>query len=137
MPMTATMTEFHDRRMAIISTLNHARPMLNEGYENGWPGLLRLRGQLSEQMQSFQVFKHREIFNPLIARGRPQKAIAEELKSDCIALGSEYQAFQWQWANADVKARWAEYRLSGMKMMTTIRKSLLEQDEVVRKLALA
>jgi hypothetical protein len=87
-------------------------------------------------MQAFQRFKHDKIFDPIIARGRNDKAVAAELKTDCVMLGAEYDAFRQKWARADAGAKWPEYRLSAISMMSMIRKRFAEQDAIVRTLDL-
>ena len=87
-------------------------------------------------MQAFQIFKHDNIFDPIIARGRSDKIVAMELKTDCVMLGAQYDAFRQKWARTDASANWPEYRLSAISMMTAIRKSFAEQDAIIRTLNL-
>ena len=129
-----TIRQYHDHRDGVISTLNRARPHLNRGYADAWPELQLFRQELSQRMQAFQVFKHRELFDPLIRTRSEQGEIGRQLKTDCIKLGTDYGDFQRRWSKADVETRWPEYRLSAIVMMTTIRTAIAGQDESVRKL---
>lgn len=115
--------------------LDNARPLLNLQYVEAWPALGVYRAQLTAAMQDFQRYKHDAIFDPIIAIGRGDRPIAQNLKTACIMLGAEYDGFRQQWAKKDVSANWPEYRLSAISMMTTIRKSFYEQDAVIRTLA--
>jgi hypothetical protein len=129
--------EYHDRRRAILSILDVARPDLNRSALDAWPAIAVHREKLSDAMQTFQRFKHANIFDPIIAGGRNDKTIAAELKADCVMLGNQYDAFRRRWISTEAKASWPEYRLSAIAMMTTIRKSFAEQDVIVRTLNLA
>lgn len=128
--------EYHDRRRAILSILDIARPDLNRALPQAWPELAAHRQKLKDAMQAFQRFKHDKIFDPIIARGQNDKVIAAELKADCVMLGNQYDAFRRRWIGTQAKANWPEYRLSAIAMMTTIRKSFAEQDVIVRTLNL-
>lgn len=128
--------EYHDRRRAILSILDIARPDLNRSLPHAWPELEVHRQKLTDAMQAFQRFKHDKIFDPIIARGQGDKVIAAELKADCVMLGAQYDAFRRKWTSAGAKASWPEYRLSAISMMTTIRKSFAEQHAIVRTLNL-
>jgi hypothetical protein len=134
MATAQTIREYHDRRDSVVSVLNRARPWLNLAYIEAWPSLVRMRGDLSAAMQVFQTLKHQKLFDPLLKGGSRQQLIAAELKADCIKLGVDYVDFQRKWSTANVEARWPEYRLSAIAMMTTIRKAIADQDVIIRKL---
>jgi hypothetical protein len=128
--------EYHDRRRAILSILDVARPDLNLSLLQAWPALTVHRRRLTDAMQTFQRFKHNNIFDPIISKGYGDKSIAAELKAGCVMLGSQYDAFRRKWSSTEVAASWPEYRLSAISMMTTIRKSFAEQDVIIRTLKL-
>jgi hypothetical protein len=134
MATTETIRQYHDHRDGVVSILNRARPLLNLGYYEAWPALVRMRGDLSAAMQAFQTFKHQKLFNPLLDGASVQRLIAAELKTDCIKLGAEYAAFRRQWTNANVQVYWPEYRLAAISIMTTIRKGIADQDVIIRRL---
>lgn len=134
MATAETIRGYHDQRDGVISTLNRARPLLNMGYVEAWSTLFQMRKDLAARMQAFQTFKHQKLFNPLIGEGKQQRMIAEQLKADCIKLGADYLDFQRRWSGANVEACWPEYRLSAIAMMTTIRKAIADQDDIIRKL---
>lgn len=126
--------EFLDQQRDVLSVLDRARPWLNANYEEAWPRLAEFRAELTARMKNFQRYKHEIIFDPIIQGNVGDRAIAAALKSDCIALGMQYDSFRRQWAKADVQANWPLYRLSAISMMTKIREGFLEQDARVRRL---
>lgn len=134
MAISAAVREYRDHRDGVTRTLDRARPWLNLGHNEAWDALLQFRQELSKRMQEFQVFKHKALFDPMIQQGGPRQKIAQQLKAECIKLGTDYTAFQWKWTHADVGVRWPEYRLSALAMMATIRKALADQDAIIQKL---
>lgn len=124
--------EFFDHQRAVLSVLDRARPLFNATYDEAWPRLAEFRVDLTAQMRDFQRYKHEVIFDPIIRGNVGDKAIAVELKSECIALGIQYDSFRQQWAKADVQANWPQYRLSAISMMTKVREAFSDQDARVR-----
>jgi len=126
--------EFFDQQRDVLSVLDRARPLFNATYEEAWAQLAEFRVELTARMRGFQRYKHEVIFDPLIKGNHGDRAIATALKSDCIALGIQYDSFRQQWAKADVQANWPQYRLSAISMMTKIREAFSDQDARVRML---
>ncbi len=135
MPSERPLDEFQRRNGTTLAILDQARPLLNDSYDTAWPALAEFRKRLATEMHEFQVYKHSEIFDPIVASDRADRSIAEALKADCIKLGNEYHTFRQTWEKADAYSRWSEYCLSAILMMTRIRKRLAEQGAIVRKLA--
>jgi hypothetical protein len=127
-------TEFLDQQRDVLSVLDRARPLFNATYDEAWPRLAEFRVELTARMKDFRRYKHKVIFNPIIPGNVGDRAIATVLKSDCIALGIQYDSFRQQWVKADEQANWPQYRLSAISMMTKIRKAFSDQDARVRTL---
>jgi hypothetical protein len=134
MPINRPLAQFHEHRMGILAMLDGARPLLNDGYAQLEGRLTPFRTELSARMQAFQLYKHKTIFDPILASDSPDRALVEKLKVDCIMLGHEYDAYRQRWAKSDIERDWKEFRLSALAMMTAIRKSLGEQDAAIRAL---
>lgn len=124
--------EFFDKQRDVLSVLDRARPLLNSSYDEAWPQLAEFRVELTARMRDFQRYKHEVIFDPIIRGNVADSEIADALKSDCIALGNQYDSFRQQWAKTDVQANWPQYRLSAISMMTKIRAAFSDQDARVR-----
>ncbi|WP_010163429.1 hypothetical protein [Sphingomonas sp. PAMC 26617] len=126
--------EFFNQQRDVLSVLDRARPLFNATYDEAWPRLAEFRVELTARMRDFQRYKHEVIFDPIIRGNVGDRAIVVALKSDCIALGIQYDSFRQQWAKADVQANWPQYRLSAISMMTKIREAFSDQDARVRTL---
>lgn len=86
----------------------------------------RLLGQAREDLTRvlgvYQLFKHRELFDPIIRDGPPDKArLAEQMKAECITLGEEYHAHVAGCANLDIPARWDSYRPAVARLLARIK----------------
>ena len=127
--------DYHRHRNDVLSLLDNARPLMSRTYAEAWPALQDYRERLTKAMQDLQVHKHEAIFDPIMASTRSDRATAKALKADCILLGTEYAQYRQKWDKRDVQARWTEYLLAAISMMTTIRKRLAAQDEIIRTLA--
>ena len=127
--------QYHHRRNRVLSLLDQARPLMSSPYAEAWPALKDYRVQLTAAMQDLQLYIHKAIFDPIMATTRDDRAAVETLKADCILLGMEYGQYRQKWATRNVEARWTEYLLAAISMMTTIRKRLAAQDAIIRTLA--
>lgn len=126
--------QFHRLHAGVLSLLDRARPHLNGRDPETWSALAPFRGELGAALHALQVYKHREIFDPLIRAGGPNVAAVKDLKAGCIKLGLDYEAYTRKWSTADIGARWPEYRLAGLSMMRQIRERMAEQDAAIRAL---
>jgi hypothetical protein len=134
MRISRPLDQFHRLHGDVLSLLDRARPFLNGRDAGSWAALAPFRGELGAALQALQVYKHREIFDPIIAAGGPKAAIVKQLKVECIQLGLEYETYKRTWATADIDTRWPEYRLAGLSMMRQIRERMAAQDKAIRLL---
>ncbi|MBI0473807.1 hypothetical protein D9601_00320 [Sphingomonas sp. MA1305] len=82
-----------EHQAAILANTNRARQALAEGVPDD-ALLARLRWEMVRLMSAYQYFKHREVFDVLIADGNNNEArIARRLKAECISLGEEVRRF--------------------------------------------
>ena|GEM_PF-1993285 len=84
--------------------------------------LSEVREELTFALCTYQLFKHHELFDPILRDGPPDKArLAEQMKAECIALGEEYQAHAAHCANLDISAHWDSYRLVVARLLARIK----------------
>lgn len=129
-----SLDHFHRLHNDVITLLDRARPHLNGRDAGSWAALAPFRGELGAALQALQVYKHREIFEPIVMEGGERAVIAKQLKVACIQLGLDYETYKRTWVTADIDARWAEYRLAGLAMMRQIRERMAEQDAAIEQL---
>ncbi|MEG3175994.1 hypothetical protein U1872_07120 [Sphingomonas sp. RB3P16] len=125
---------FHYLHCEVLAVLDQARPYLNGRDAESWTALAPFRGALAAALHALQLYKHRELFDPILAAGGPDAASVRQLKAECIKLGLDYQAYTRKWASADIDARWPEYRLAGLAMMRQIRDRMAAQHEAIHRL---
>ncbi len=134
MLISSPLDHFHRLHNDVLGLLDRARPHLNGRDAGSWTALAPFRDELGAALQALQVYKHREIFEPILLEGGERAVIAKQLKVACIQLGLDYQAYKREWVSADIDARWAEYRLAGLAMMRQIRERMAEQDVAIQRL---
>lgn len=69
----------------------------------------------------YQLFKHQELFDPIIDDGPPDKArLAQQMKAECMMLSKEYQAHVAHSANLDISAQWGSHREGVIRLLARI-----------------
>jgi hypothetical protein len=117
--MLATLGNYQDQMWAIAvdSEARLAQPIPQDPGE-----IARLRLEMARVMTAYQLFVHREVFEPLIRTGSPAEANqARAMKSECILIAEEFRAFVHLWTAADIGARWRDYRAAALDFSRRIR----------------
>ncbi|WP_162256507.1 hypothetical protein [Sphingomonas sp. Root710] len=118
-PLLSRLDEHQAKALEIISRGDvllapHARP--DQGR------LSQARWELTRVLGAYQMFKHYELFDPIIRNGPLDKArLAEQMKAECIALGDEYRAHVARCANLDIPAHWDSYRPAVVRLLARIK----------------
>jgi hypothetical protein len=117
--MLATLGKYQDQMWSITleSEAQLAQPDPQDAGD-----IARLRLEMARVMTAYQLFVHREVFEPLIRAGSPAEVNqARAMKSECILIAEEFRAFVHLWTAVDIVARWADYRAAGMEFSRRIR----------------
>ncbi|WP_375390762.1 hypothetical protein [uncultured Sphingomonas sp.] len=86
------------------------------------PGLARARWALVRALTAYQLFKHREVFDPMLAKARPAEAHRlAEMKRTCTAMGEAFRLYVQKWSATDVGGQWDEYQQAAHTMIARIR----------------
>ena len=94
-----------------------------------------LRWQLMRALRAYQLFKHGEVFEPLIQCGDPAiSAAARNLKERCIAIGEDYTVFVTRWSGGAAALAWHKYRIEARGMVQRIEGHLKTEQEQMRAL---
>lgn len=116
--MLRTLDDYFDRMLAINADAE--RHVLG-GAENA-ATLARLRREQAQTMTSYQLYVHRELFEPLIAGGVPADvARARALKVECISLSEDFRAYSRRWTEQNPADHWAIYRAGALEMTARVR----------------
>lgn len=99
-------------------------------------GLLsQARWELTRVLGAYQMFKHHELFDPIIRNGPPDKArLAGEMKAECIALGDEYRAHVARCADLDIPAHWDSYRPAVARLLGRIKAHIARERWIAARL---
>jgi len=99
-------------------------------------GLLsQARWELTRVLGAYQMFKHNELFDPIIRNGPPDKArLAVQMKAECIALGAEYRAHVARCANLDIPAHWDSYRPAVLRLLMRIKAHIARERWIAARL---
>ena len=121
----------------ILTIMQGAEPMLNDPASRDVTGLARARWTLMRALTAYQLFKHREIFDPAISRQLLGEAgRAERMKRACTVAGDAFRAHVTAWSGTDVAGRWAEYQPAALAVMAKLRQHIAtERREIAALLA--
>jgi hypothetical protein len=114
-----TLRDFLDQMWAI--TVASERDLRETGPQSA-PELGARRLRMAHLLTSYQLFVHREVFEPMIrSESEVDRKRACEMKVECIVLAEEFRAFARLWATADLVKRWADYQPAGLEFLDRIR----------------
>ena len=120
--MLTTIEQFRDRLSAIS---NRASRHLVAPTPEGIAELDRCRSEMARILSIYNLFVHREIFEPLLLAGSPiEAAAAKEMKVECICLVEEFRRFSGEWRLANVAAAWAEFQPTALNFRMRIQRHL-------------
>ena len=133
--MLATLRLYHDRVDALA---REAETLLREGSKAGLPRVAKLRVDQGLAMAAYQLFVHRELFEPLIRTGSPpQIEGAKALKVECVVLSGTFCRHAQYWSKRDPGDEWDDYRAAALSMIAAIRGHIARvQHELAPALAL-
>jgi hypothetical protein len=117
--MLNTLDEFLNRMTAItVRAEEHLASITPVGIAE----LTKARGEQSRIITSYQLFVHREVFEPMIASADvADKQRVRTLKAECIVLAEDYRTFARSWTAEDVASNWASYRAAALDFVSRIR----------------
>lgn len=111
-----------------------ARAMVENDALDRASDLTERRDRLMALLQRFQVFKHRDIFNPSIGGGRsPRSAAAQAMKTECILMGDAFGRYHSRWGHQDVTAEWSLYRDEMLAMTETLLAHLHREQRAITR----
>lgn len=117
-----------DEHQATILDITRRGERMLRAPERDAAGLARGRWELARAIMAYQGFKHREIFDPVAARGAPQQAAAaRRLKAECMATVDAFRAYVARWSSGSVIDRWDEYQAAALRLITDLRAQLARE----------
>jgi len=98
--LIAELTRHHE---AVLAHLAETRRVLRLPPDEALPLLTRRRWALVRLLRGYQLFKHVELFDPLIRRGGAPGAAAAAMKARCVLVGDKVSAHIRSGSSADVR----------------------------------
>jgi len=113
---------------ALVS-LNRAKALVVAERSDCIELLTARRLTLAAHLQSYQRFKHNNIFDPVMLFGlSSSKVVARTMKVDCLALGEEFAAYHTRWLRLHT-SEWQRYRED---MLSTVHSLSVHLDAELR-----
>ena len=90
--------------------------------------LALIRWQLMRRLRTYQLFKHTELFDPII-RGNDSEMTrsAGAMKARCTAIGEAYNEHVGKWAAAGIESNWSAYQADAASAILSIRNHLARE----------
>lgn len=132
-----TLSRLADYHARISAAADRTEQIVRHAGEDVPADLNGSRMMMAQLMGSYQLFLHREIFEPVIAGGTPAEIVhAKSLKVECVLFADELHSYMKSWNPADVQARWPSYRAAALTVLGRIRIHMKRVERVVAGLAL-
>lgn len=111
-----TRLQEHQSRAAEI--LGRAQAALAGSQDVESARLAQMRWELMRVLRDYQLFKHTEIFNPVIQTGTPAEAkTAAQLKDRCVGIAALYADHARKWTLMGAVDAWPHYRTEALRMI--------------------
>jgi len=130
--LIAELARHHD---AVAAHLSGTRKLLALSPELALPQIARRRWELIRLLRGYQLFKHVELFDPLIRRRGPTASLAADMKARCVVLGEEVTAHIRRWSSSDAIGAWRQYVVEEAAMIERLRGHLRREREEAQRLA--
>ena len=129
MPLTIDvlpgLTERQDRLVILLDRVAELLPVATD--ENA-RAIAAVRWQLVRVVLDYQMFKHRCVFDPVLAAGDPARvAVARRLKERCLATAAQFKAHVAQWSPTASLGAWAGYRAAEAAMIARLRAQVVDE----------
>ena len=121
MTRTTLLTRLGDHQQSALALMRGAEAMLRDPARDA-AALARARWALMRVLTAYQLFKHREIFDPAVGGtvlGDAQRAA--RMKRACTQVGEEFRRYVATWSRTDVAAAWDSYQPAALAMIERLR----------------
>lgn len=117
-----------------ISMLDRAEALVQADRMDAADVLSQRRSALALHFQSYQRFKHLQIFDPVVQHGpASSKVVARTMKVDCVLLGNQFNDYHVRWQFMQ-SADWHAYKRDMLQTVSNLRSNLTEELRAIRQL---
>ena len=122
MPKRRALERLHAYQAEALELIARAEAMLAEGGPRDTANLARTRWALMRSLTAYQLFKHRQIFDPALAQATPTNALRlTRMKQACTEMGEAFRVHVQRWSGADTLSEWPAYRTDAVAMIARLR----------------
>jgi hypothetical protein len=80
-----------------------------------------IRWRFVRVLTGYQLFKHQQIFDPVVQHGSMRDAdAARQLKAECILISEAFRNYVARWSASGITGREAEYRHDAQAMIARV-----------------
>ena len=114
--------------------MNRARAIVQDNRAQAIGLLEAKRFRLCNHFSRYQIFKHTQIFNPVIEHApSSSKVVARAMKVDCIELGETFSRYTNRWIGLESKD-WTDYRQDMLLTTEMMQKNINAEIRAIRQL---
>jgi len=129
------LARLQEHQAQVARVLAEARPLLRDEDASHLKALALARWQLLRVLREYQLFKHSEIFDPMIAAGAVGRAdTARRLKGRCLDIAAAFAAYVQRWSLTGPARDWTAYTAEALAMADRIDRFMMEELVEVRAL---
>lgn len=127
MNRTGLLAQMHDHHQAIASYTVEAEGMVCAA-ELDPNTVSSARWRFVRVLTAYQVFKHQQIFDPMVARGSKLDVDAAlQLKAECIIISEAFRSYIAKWSMSGITGREEEYRRDARSMILRVRTHIIRE----------
>lgn len=118
---TTALAQLDAYQLRVQELTQASRQFIRRDAAAAQPDLAHTRWQLLRVLREYQLFKHNEVFDPLIAASRPELvAMASRLKAACMRAAEDYRLHTLHWSEHGAADRWEEYQAAVLSIAERI-----------------
>lgn len=121
------LSDYQDRILAHVA---HDRALLSTQGETARPALAQRRWMLTRLLREYQLFKHVEVFDPMIVLER-RLGIATHLKTRCVAIGHRFTTYLAGWTSQAIDGHWSDYADATQRMFDALARHVLDERRAI------
>lgn len=119
------LTLLGEHQRTIAALLDEADSVFEGSDPLSSDALAHLRWQLVRRLRTYQLFKHIELFDPIMAAGDAERArSAGEMKARCLTAGNAYNDHVRKWTVLGMGVDPLRYRAEGQTIVARLREHL-------------
>ena len=122
------LTRLRAYQTQVLMQMDGVAALLDLSPEAARSPLARTRWAMARLLREYQLFKHGEIFDPVLRHGTGyQVTLASRMRVACLAAGEQFAAHVAHWSTRDIVAAWAEYRATLEAMIDGMRRHIARE----------